>query len=293
MTSEEFKSAFKNIYEKAIVLSEETRRNGLDVLKDYINVNKPDKTDIMEFGLKLVFDKIQSHIVDSLLTNIINLENDYQKKILKTVQKTAVLAIQEGYSAILLTLLLSSYLSFDNMNENNVPDIYEEFEKKYNSIIERARFISGKTLKEGLLSLDEYIDKDKLNQRDIMELGLKLTCMGIDALVIDRILSNIINLENNKKRIILKTIQKIAVLAIHAGYDSKTLEMLLDINNCIGNVLLTSDNKMLPDKGKITKKNGIVYEGDVINGIPHGKGKITLTDGRAKEGNWKNGKFIG
>ena len=58
MTSEEFKSEFKNIYEKAMLMSEETRRNGLDVLKDYINVNNPNKTDVMEFGLKLVFDKI-------------------------------------------------------------------------------------------------------------------------------------------------------------------------------------------------------------------------------------------
>jgi ribosomal protein S20 len=277
-----------------MLLSEETRRKGLIVLKERTDVYKPDQTDVMEFGLKLIFDKIQGHIVDSVLSNIINLENDNQKKILKTVQKTAVLAIQQGYNKIVLALLLSSYVNIDNINEDNMSVVvYEDFKKEFNRILERTRFISDKTLKEGLLCLDDYIDADKLNQRDIMELGLKLTCHGMDALVIDRILSNIINLENNKKRMILKTVQKTAVLAIHAGYDAKTIEMILNIDDAyIRNIMIAPNQKMIPCKGKITGKNGIVYEGDVVNGIPHGKGKVTYADGRTIEGNWKNGKFL-
>jgi len=49
---------------------------------------------------------------------------------------------------------------------------------------------------------------------------------------------------------------------------------------------------MIPYKGKVIGKNGIVYEGDVVNGIPHGRGKVTYADGRTKEGNWKNGKLL-
>jgi len=293
MTNEEFVNEFKNIFERAMMLSEETRRKGLIVLKEHININMPDRNDVMEFGLKLIFDKIQGHIVDSVLTNIINLEYDNQKKILKTVQKTAVLAIQEGYNKIVLALLLSSFVSIDNFNDNDMAvTAYEDFEKEYKRILERARFISDKTLEEGLLCLDDYIDADKLNRRDIMELGLKLTCNGMDALVIDRILTNIINLEINKKRLVLKTIQKTAVLAIHAGYDRKTLDMLLNTGNSIMNVMITADQKMIPYKGKVTGKNGIVYEGDVVNGTPHGKGKVIYADGRIVEGNWNNGKFI-
>jgi len=294
MTNEEFVNEFKNIFDKAMLLSEETRRKGLIILKDHINVIVPNQNDIMEFGLKLIFDKIHGHIVDSVLSNIINLENDNQKKILKTVQKTAVLAIQQGYNKIVLALLLSSFVNIDNINEDDkVIAVYEDFIKEFNRILERTRFISGKTLKEGMLCLDDYIDAEKLNQRDIMELGLKLTCNGMDALVIDSILSNIINLENNKKRMVLKTVQKNAVLAIHAGYDAKTIEMLLNIDDArIRNVMITPNQKMIPCKGKIVDKNGIIYEGDVINGIPHGRGKITYTDGKIKEGTWKNGKFL-
>jgi len=293
MTNEDFISEYKKIFARAMLLSEETRRKGLIVLKDYTDVFKPNQNDVMEFGLKLIFDKIHGHIVDGVLSNIINLENDNQKKILKTVQKTAVLAIQEGYNKVILALLLSSFVNIDNIDENNMSiTVYEEFEKAYNSILERAKFISNKTLKEGMLSLDEYIDADKLSQRDIMELGLKLTCNGIDGHVIDRILTNIINLENNKKRMVLKTVQKNAVLAIHAGYDEKTLMMLLNVGTCIKNVMITPNQKMIPSKGTVTGKNGIVYEGEVANGIPHGKGKITFADGRTKEGNWENGKFL-
>ena len=294
MTNEEFIKDFKNIFERAMLMSEETRRKGLIVLKEYTDVFNTSQSDIMEFGLKLIFDEIQGHIVDSILSNLINLENDNQKKILKTVQKTAVLAIQQGYNKIVLALLLSSFVNIENPDEDEMSIIvYEDFTKEYNRILERTRFISDKTYKEGLLCLDNYIDMDKLNKRDIMELGLKLTYNGMDAIVIDNILSNIINLENNKKIKILKTVQKTAVLAIHAGYDIKKIEMLLKIDDtCIRNVMVIPDQKMIPNKGKVTGKNGVVYEGDVVNGIPHGKGKVTYADGRIIEGTWKNGKYL-
>jgi len=297
MTNEEFVSAFKNIFERAMLLSEETRRKGLDILKEHTDVFKSNRNDVMEFGLKLIFDKIQGHVVDSVLSNLINLENDNQKKILKTVQKTAVIAIQQGYNRVVLALLLSSFVNIENIDENDMSvTVYIDFEKEFKNILERALFISGKTLKEGLLSLDEYIDENKLNKRDIMELGLKLTCNGMDALVIDRILTNVINLETNKKSMILKTIQKNAVLAIHAGYDAKTIELLLNLDTCIKDVILktpsAADQKAIPYKGKVTGKNGIVYEGDVVNGVPHGRGKVTHADGKVIEGTWKNGKFL-
>ena len=292
MTSEDFRNEYKNIFTKALLLSEETRHKGLDILKDHIDVHNPDKSDVMEFGLKLIYDKIRSHIVDSVLSGIINLETDNQKKILKTVQKTAVLAIQDGYNKIVLALLLSSFANIGDMNEDNMTvALYEDFEKAYKNILERAMFLSDKTLKEGILSLDDYIDAAKLNQRDIMELGLKLTCDGMDGSLIDRILSNIINLETNKKRMLLKTVQKNAVLAIQSGYDAKTLEMLLNMDTYIRNATFTPDQKMIPLKGIIKRKDGVVYEGDVVNGVPHGKGKITFPDGRTKEGVWEKGRL--
>ncbi|MCL2175241.1 MAG: hypothetical protein FWB73_04255, partial [Treponema sp.] len=136
MTNEEFVSAFKNIFERAMLLSEETRRKGLDILKEHTDVFKSNQNDVMEFGLKLIFDKIQGHVVDSVLSNLINLENDNQKKILKTVQKTAVIAIQQGYNRVVLALLLSSFVNIENIDENDMSvTVYIDFEKEFKNIL--------------------------------------------------------------------------------------------------------------------------------------------------------------
>jgi hypothetical protein len=46
-------------------------------------------------------------------------------------------------------------------------------------------------------------------------------------------------------------------------------------------------------KQKLIIDDGIVYEGDVVNGKPHGTGKMTFADGSVEEGKWKGGKFVG
>ena len=46
-------------------------------------------------------------------------------------------------------------------------------------------------------------------------------------------------------------------------------------------------------KRKLKSDDGSVYEGETLNGKPHGKGKMTYKDGRVEEGNWENGKFTG
>ena len=44
---------------------------------------------------------------------------------------------------------------------------------------------------------------------------------------------------------------------------------------------------------KIIFKNGNIYEGDIVNGIPQGKGKMIFVDGSIHEGNIADGKFFG
>jgi len=94
----------------------------------------------------------------------------------------------------------------------------KEFEIEYNKIFEKAMAMSEKTRREGLLSLDDCIDEEKLYQRDIMELGLRLTYDGTDLTIIDNILTNIIDQETDNQKKLLKTVQKNAVLMIHQGY---------------------------------------------------------------------------
>jgi len=44
---------------------------------------------------------------------------------------------------------------------------------------------------------------------------------------------------------------------------------------------------------KLTFEDGSIYEVEILDSKPHGKGKLTLADGSLKEGIWKNGKFLG
>ena len=43
-------------------------------------------------------------------------------------------------------------------------------------------------------------------------------------------------------------------------------------------------------KGKIIRKSGEIYEGNTLNGKPHGKGKLTCCDGAVIVGTWINGE---
>ena len=104
----------------------------------------------------------------------------------------------------------------------------EQFETEYNKIFERAMMLSDKTRREGLLSLDDCIDEELLRQRDIMELGLRLTYDGTDLTIIDDILTNIINQETDKEKKLLKTVQKNAVLMIHQGYSRRIFALSLN-----------------------------------------------------------------
>jgi len=110
----------------------------------------------------------------------------------------------------------------------------EQFETEYNKIFERAMMLSDKTRREGLLSLDDCIDEELLRQRDIMELGLRLTYDGTDLTIIDNILTNIINQETDKEKKLLKTVQKNAVLMIHQGYSRGIFALSLNSNVNVG-----------------------------------------------------------
>jgi len=51
-------------------------------------------------------------LIDKILSNIINLEADQDKKTLKTIQKEAVLEIQAGDNPRILAVMLNSYVNF-------------------------------------------------------------------------------------------------------------------------------------------------------------------------------------
>jgi flagellar motor component MotA len=113
MNNDEFINEYNNIVERASIISEKARHEGLLVTEEMIDENKYLNRDIFEYGLRLIVDGLDAEMVDKLLINVIELEDDKNKKLLKIIQKEAILAIQAGWNPRLLMLLLNSYVNIN------------------------------------------------------------------------------------------------------------------------------------------------------------------------------------
>jgi len=115
---------------------------------------------------------------------------------------------------------------------------YDEFIAEYRKVSARAVYLSEKSRREGLLAIEDGIDTEKENQRDIIEYGLRLTVDGTDNSVIRDILENIIRQEEDKYTRLLMEIKKEAVLSIQSGENSRITVYRL---NSFTNMDLTED----------------------------------------------------
>ena len=73
-----------------------------------LDQEKADARDIFEYGLRFVVDGIDAEIIDEILSNIINQEKDEYLRILKNIQKQAVLGMQCGSNPSLIYAVLNS-----------------------------------------------------------------------------------------------------------------------------------------------------------------------------------------
>jgi flagellar motor component MotA len=104
----------------------------------------------------------------------------------------------------------------------------KDFMEEYNAIFERSLIFSIISRAMGLVSLENLLDKDKYNQRDIFEYGMRLIMNGRVPELMEKIFTNLINLETDKERKILKNIQKDAVLSIQKGTNTEELMLILN-----------------------------------------------------------------
>jgi flagellar motor component MotA len=104
----------------------------------------------------------------------------------------------------------------------------DAFEAQYIEIVQRAIAFATKSRREGLLALEDGLDQEKIKERDIFEYGIQFVVDGCDAQIVEKILSNIVKQENDEDKLLLKTIQKEAVLLISAGMPARMLYKILD-----------------------------------------------------------------
>jgi len=115
---------------------------------------------------------------------------------------------------------------------------HDEFIAEYRKVSARAVFLSEKARSEGLLAIEDEIDSDKVNQRDIFEYGLRFTVDGTDNSIIRDLLENIIRQEEDKYTRLLMELKKEAVLSIQAGENTRIAVYRL---NSFTNMDLTED----------------------------------------------------
>jgi flagellar motor component MotA len=123
MNTEKFTNEFTKIADRAMFMSEKARREGFLAMEDCIDQDKAKQRDILELGLWLALDGTEHDFIDKVLSNLTNLEEDPDKKLLNIIKKEAVLRIQDGTNPRLLGLLLCSYVS--NELENTITAIYD------------------------------------------------------------------------------------------------------------------------------------------------------------------------
>jgi flagellar motor component MotA len=115
------------------------------------------------------------------------------------------------------------------VKKNKEKYMYDDnFIKEYNTLIERTYLFYKKAYREGLLSLEDMIDEEKYLKRDIFEYGMRLVIDGIDTSIINQILTNIVELEIEKDKKTLKTMQKEVVLAFKNGWYNRLVLLLIN-----------------------------------------------------------------
>jgi flagellar motor component MotA len=114
----------------------------------------------------------------------------------------------------------------------------DEFVGKYKEIVGCALECSKIARTEGLLALEKFYDQEKIYERDIFQYGLCFVVDGTDAEMIEKILSNIIKQEKDEDMIILKNIQKEAVMGIQEGLNPRLVYAIL---NSYANISLKED----------------------------------------------------
>jgi len=115
---------------------------------------------------------------------------------------------------------------------------YEEFLAEYHDVSARALQFLEKGRRDGILAMEDIINREKVNQRDILEYGIQFVVDGTDNKFIDKILSNIIAQEDDKYTRQLMLIKKEAVLMINEDYNPEHIAHAL---NSLTDIPLSND----------------------------------------------------
>ncbi len=182
MNKAEFIGQYDAFIKKALSLAEKARREGLLALE--CDGEKVKERDIFEYGLSFVIDGIDLCIIEKILNNIIAQEKDEYTRVFKTIQKEAVIEIQQGVNPKLLYNILNSLTdislkddeAYNSMNAGKVKERDEAFDKEMTAILK---------------ALDEQMGSQPKNEADKNQPFVFDDIIRLDDRCVQHILRNV------------------------------------------------------------------------------------------------------
>jgi hypothetical protein len=123
-----YRKAVEQIFTRTEMVSEKTRREGLDPLRNEIDIEKAAAREIFDYGLLLVAAELTGNEVYLILTRCIESEKNPAKKRLKRMQQEAVLNIHAGCNWRIIAIML---LALSGLKEREMQKIKEQYESLY------------------------------------------------------------------------------------------------------------------------------------------------------------------
>ena len=135
MNRDEFIKTYTEFVKTASGVAAKARREGLLALDGDVDREKAAQRDIFHHGLQFAVDGVAYEIIDKILSNIIAQEKDDYSRTFKTIQKEAVLNIQQGFNLKILYYILNSYTDLpikdDAYCEADFDEAVDEDEAQY------------------------------------------------------------------------------------------------------------------------------------------------------------------
>ena len=116
MDNNTFSFKYNEIETRAYMASCGIKQHGISSLEHDIDQEKFDRKENFELALKLVCDGIDRAIVEKFLDSAIDFQLDPNTKLLRQIEKEAVLGIMDGTNPGDLVMKLNSYVDFGKEN---------------------------------------------------------------------------------------------------------------------------------------------------------------------------------
>lgn len=165
MKRAEFIKQYNALVKHVLELAEKARKEGLLSFDGNLDEEKIKARDILEYGLSFAVDGVAPEIIDKILSNIVAQEKDEYTRLYKTIQKEAVLAIQQGYNPKIIYFILNSFTDIP-LKDDKYPEqaeavqsfVFEDIAGLTDSAVQRIlRETDTKVLAVALKSANEEV----------------------------------------------------------------------------------------------------------------------------------------